>query len=260
MTDTEDNWYKSWFNTKDYLDLYKHRDSHDALKIVSLIFDNIELPKGSNVLDLACGAGRHSVLFAKKGLMVTGIDLSAFLIKQAKIHLEKDYINFRDKLKFEIRDMRDIKHVNEFDLVVNLFSSFGYFRDDNENEKVIKSISKALKPRAYFVIDFLNSVRLINKLVPYDIKRSGGKYIVQVRKILDGFVEKEILIFRNSGGSSEYPLLNHFNERIKLYSLEDFREMFSKSGLKIMHTFGNYDGSAFVKNSSERLIIFAQKV
>ncbi|RPI14810.1 MAG: class I SAM-dependent methyltransferase [Ignavibacteriae bacterium] len=259
MTDTKDTWFKSWFNTQDYLDLYKHRDSHDASKLVSLIFSNINIPKGSNVLDLACGSGRHSVFFAKKGMFVTGIDLSAFLIKQANLQLENEFLHYKDKLKFEIRDMREIKHVNEFELVVNLFSSFGYFKDDNENEQVIRSISKALKPAGYFVIDFLNREKLINTLVPYDIKRTDGKYIVQVRKIEDGFVEKEILIFRNSDASTDYPVLNHFNERIRLYSLEDFRKMFTHNGLNIINTFGNYDGSIFVKNSSERLIIFAHK-
>jgi hypothetical protein len=82
---------------------------------------------------------------------------------------------------------------------------------------------------------------------------------VQVRKIEDNFVHKEILIFRNSDGSTDYPALNHFNERIKLYSLTDFKRMFLNSGLKAVKTFGNYDGSKFVKNSSERLIIFAKK-
>jgi SAM-dependent methyltransferase len=259
LTGSKDTWYKSWFNTQDYLDLYKHRDSHDASKLVSLIFKNIELPKGANVLDLACGAGRHSVLFAKKGMHVTGVDLSAFLIKQARIELERDNSNYKDMLKFEIRDMRDIKHENEFDLVVNLFSSFGYFSDDNENGLVIKSIAKALKPNGYFVIDFLNRGQLINTLVPYDIKRTDGKYIVQVRRIENGFVEKEILIFRSADKCTDYPVLNHFNERIKLYSLEDFKKMFSSYGLKIIKTFGNYDGGIFVKNNSERLIIFAVK-
>ena len=258
MTEIKDAWYKSWFNTQDYLDLYKHRDSHDASKLVSLIFDNSEIPKGSSVLDLACGSGRHSVLFARRGMKVTGIDLSNYLIRQANMQLEGEYSAYKDKLRFEIRDMREIKHEDEFNLVVNLFSSFGYFKDDRENEQVIKSIERALKHGGYFVIDFLNRERLISTIVPYDVKRTDNKYIVQVRKIEDNFVEKEILIFRNSENSN-YPVLNHFNERIKLYSLSDFKKMFSRSGLKLVKTFGNYDGSKFVKNSSERLIIFARK-
>ncbi len=252
-----DEWYKSWFSTQDYLDLYKHRDNKDASKIVSLIFSNINLPKGSNVLDLACGNGRHSVLFAEKGMKVTGIDLSEYLISQAHSKLLTDYKEYADNLSFEIRDMRDINHENNFDMVVNLFSSYGYFEDDKKNEQVINSIASSLKKDGYFVLDFLNKDYLVNHLVPFDVKRTEGKIIVQVREIKDGFVYKHILIFRNS--DDEYPGLSQFTERIKLYSENDFSQMLNKCGMKVIKMFGDFSGSKYDRNDSERLIIFSQK-
>jgi SAM-dependent methyltransferase len=252
-----DEWYKSWFSTQDYLDLYKHRDDKDASKIVSLIFGNINLPESSNVLDLACGNGRHSVLFAGKGMKVTGIDLSDYLISQACRNKLTDYKDFADNLSFEIRDMRDINHENNFDMVVNIFSSYGYFEDDKENERVIKSISSSLKHGGYFVLDFLNKDYLENHLVPFDVKRTEGKIIVQVREIKDKFVYKHILIFRNSG--DEYPNLSQFTERIRLYTEDDFRKMLNNNGMKVINIFGDFSGSKYDRNDSERLIIFSQK-
>lgn len=252
-----DHWYKSWFSTQDYLDLYKHRDNKDASKIVSLIFKNINLPEGSDVLDIACGNGRHSVLFAEEGMKVTGIDLSDYLISKANSRKLTDYKDYADNLSFEIRDMRNINHENSFDMAVNLFSSFGYFEDDNENERVIKSISGSLKKHGFFVLDFLNKNFLVNRLVPFDVIRTEGKIIVQVREIKDNFVYKHILIFKNTG--DEYPDLSQFTERIRLYTEDDFRKMLAENGMTVINLFGDYSGSKYDRNDSERLIIFSQK-
>jgi SAM-dependent methyltransferase len=258
---TESNaWFKHWFNTQDYLDLYKHRDDTDASKIIKLLFKHITLKKNAEVLDLACGNGRHSVLFARKGFNVTGIDLSKYLISCANEKRKTDYYRYHKKLSFEIGDMRNIAHVKEFDLIVNIFSSFGYFENGKDNEKVIKSISRALKPNGYFLFDFLNKDFLLKNLVPYDIKKEKNKIIIQIRSITDGFVQKNILIIKNNPDETKYPVLNRYMEKIKLYSLDDFKSIYLRSGLKIIKIFGDYEGKNYIKNKSERLIILAGKI
>ena len=254
-----DKWFKKWFNSGDYLDLYSHRNSKDAAKIAGLIFRNIKLPEGAKVLDLACGNGRHSIYFAKKGYDVLGIDLSPFLINSAKSKLKTEYAKHRENLSFEIRDMRSINHKNEFHLVVNLFSSFGYFESSRENQKVISSVSKSLVNKGYFFFDFLNTGYLEKNLVPFDYSAGNRKLIVQVREINKGFVVKNILIAKSKHRAAGLEV-NHFQEIIKLYSIDDFSAIFPKHGLKIIKTFGNYSGSRFNKQKSERLIILAQKI
>ncbi len=256
----EKTWFKDWFNTQEYLDLYKHRDQTDAAKIVSLLFRYITLAPGSRVLDLACGSGRHSVLFARKGFAVTGIDLSRFLIGRANQKKRTEYLNCRHLLTFETGDMRNIQHQSEFDLTVNLFSSFGYFDSESDNQKVLKSVSKALKPNGYFLFDFLNKEYVLKNLVPFDARRENGKLIVQIRDITDGFVRKNILIVKNSPSRSKSPVVNRYMEKIRLYSYKDFKRLFEKFGLRILKTFGNYDGETFSKRESERLIILAEKI
>jgi len=252
------SWFKKWFGTKDYLELYKHRDNADARKIAGLITRTLKLPKGSKVLDVACGNGRHSLIFAAKGFDVLGIDLSTFLISEANKKLRTDYRKQKEHLRFEIRDMRNITHKNEFDLAVNLFSSFGYFEKDAENFKVFKSIARALKPGGYFFFDFLNETQLKKSIVPFDINVRNHNAVVQVRKIKDNAVYKSIYIIRNNP-KGKSPVVNEFYEMIKLYSLAKFTEVFSKYGLKVIKTFGDYSGKRYSKNSSERLIILAQK-
>jgi 2-polyprenyl-3-methyl-5-hydroxy-6-metoxy-1,4-benzoquinol methylase len=253
-----DNWYKKWFSTKDYLELYKHRNSVDASQIAGLITKTLPLQKGAKVLDLACGNGRHSLFFAKKGFDVLGIDLSEYLINEAKKKLNSDYKKYRNNLHFEIKDMRNISHTKEFDLVVNLFSSFGYFEKDSENYKVIKGISNSLKNKGYFFFDFLNAGYLKKHLKPFDECNRNHNVVLQVREIKGNAVYKSIIIIKNNP-KGKTPIVSKFHEMIKLYGLAEFREVFRKYGLNIIKTFGDYSGSKFNVNSSQRLIILAQK-
>jgi SAM-dependent methyltransferase len=210
------------------------------------------------MLDLACGNGRHSIFFAEKGYEVLGVDLSPYLIGEANKKLSLEYSEFREHMKFEIGDMRNLSYKSEFDLVVNLFSSFGYFDEEDQNRAVIKSISRSLKKNGYFFFDFLNSVYLRNNLMAFDIQKRNRNTIIQVREITGKFVKKNILIMRNKPGA-QYPELRRFHEKIRLYTPEDFRIIFRSSGLKILKLFGDYSGKPFNKNRSERLIILAQK-
>lgn len=252
------DWFKKWFNTGDYLDLYNHRDSADAAKIAKLIENTVKLPKGSNILDVACGNGRHSRIFAKEGFNVLGIDLSPYLINEAKKELRKSTDQIKERLNFEIRDMRHLRYKKRFDMVINLFSSFGYFEDDKDNLRVIKGISSSLKKGGYFFFDYLNPVSLRKNLVPFDISIRNHNVILQVRNIKGNSVYKDIAIVKNSK-TSRTPVVSRFNEMIKLYGPEDFKTFFSRFGLKIVRKFGDYQGSTFKKSESERMIIVAVK-
>ncbi len=254
-----DDWYKNWFNNKEYLELYRHRNTADAKLVAKLLMKSVPISKGSKVLDLACGNGRHSVIIASKGLNVLGIDLSPFLISEAKKKLRSDYSKFKNSLRFEIRDMRKIGHKREFDLVVNLFSSFGYFDNDSENRRVISEVSGSLKNGGHFFFDFLNESYVRRNLVPIDMIKRNRKVIIQVREITGGFVKKNIVIIRNSSGKA-YPEINVFHENIRLFTFDELKKMFAHCGLRIIKTFGDYFGTRFTKTSSERLIILARKI
>ena len=155
--------------------------------------------------------------------------------------------------------MKEINHISEFDMVVNLFTSFGYFIKDKDNQKVIKGISTALKPGGYFIFDFLNSMYLKKNLVQFDSTKFDNKASVQVRSIVKDTVIKEIYIISARKPKHYYPDISHYTEKIKLYTIDDFEKMFRKFGLIIEKKFGDYEGSKFHKNRSKRLIIIARK-
>ncbi|MDD5362703.1 MAG: class I SAM-dependent methyltransferase [Ignavibacteria bacterium] len=242
------NWYEKWFSNKYYLELYRHRNEKEARDIINLMQRFVPLPVNSKVLDVCCGAGRHSIELARRGYDVTGIDLSPYLISEAKSGLKKsDEKNL--KARFFIKDMRNFSFKNRFDIVLNVFSSFGYFEKDAENFKVFENVTSSLKKDGYFIFDFLNESYIKKSLVPYSEDKCEGNTIIQKRKIENGFVYKEIFI-----GNSKY------NERIRLYTLTEIQKALKSVNLKTENIFGDYFGSKFNKLNSKRLIIFSRLV
>ncbi|MBT8381066.1 MAG: class I SAM-dependent methyltransferase [Ignavibacteria bacterium] len=242
------SWYRDWFNSEDYLQVYKHRDIVEAETLVKLIQKNTNLSKSSLVLDMACGSGRHSILFAQKGFKATAVDLSERLISEAKKNAKQANVD----IEFIQSDIRDLKLEKKFDLVVNLFTSFGYFDTDEENIIVIKKAKDLLKAGGYFIIDFLNKGFLEKNLIPLSTLSENTTTITQKRSINGNRVEKKITIEKDGK-------IKHFSESVRLYDIDELNNILQSVGFRLLKTFGDFNGNIFEPNSSPRLIIFTQK-
>src|SRR5262249_31310442 len=125
---------------------------------------------GSSILDLGCGSGRHSRYLASMGFDVTGLDLSAESINQAR-KAE------RSNLHFNRQDMRQPFGTGAFHYVFNLFTSFGYFEDPAENLTVIQNVARSLKPGGHLVLDYMNAIHIESRLTAEEvIERDGVIY------------------------------------------------------------------------------------
>lgn len=243
-------WYRDWFRNQNYGVVYKHRDDEEAEQMMDLIERVLGHDPTRRVLDLACGSGRHAISFARRGYgHVTGIDLSPTLLREASADAVAESLNIR----FIESDMRELPE-ETFDLVTNLFTSFGYFMSDDENAAVIHSVADHLTQDGWFVIDFFNSRWVRSHLVAHDerLMKGGTLRLEQTRWIEHGRVEKRLLI-RDNEEAHEYI------ESVRLYELDDFERMFRESGLRTVHRYGNYAGDAYDRERSPRLILFAQK-
>ena len=244
-------WYKEWFSSSYYLDIYRHRDEEDARNLVNLIQRTVSIDTHSKALDIACGAGRHSLELARRGFDVTGLDLSGYLISEAR-RISRKAPEKNLMLKFLIKDMRHFNFKKEFTLAVNLFTSFGYFDRDEENFSVIKNASDSLKKGGYFVLDFINKDYLKENIVGRSRNVSGDEIVIQKRRIEGDFVIKDIKIKKKSNEQN-------YQEILKLYSYAKLKKAFESYNLKVVHTFGDYFGSPFISKKSKRLIIFGKK-
>ena len=240
--DTTD-WFTSWFNTPYYHILYKHRNDADAQFFMRNITSFLNLPKNSYIADLPCGKGRHSVYLNSLGYKVTGGDLSENSILHAK-----QFEN--ESLDFEVWDMRKALE-NKYDAIFNLFTSFGYFDDDNEDITILKSIKNGLQENGVFVMDFLNVEKVKSNIVSEEIKSVDGIDFHIKREIKNGFILKHISFTADNQKHS-------YTEQVKFLTLEKMRTYFDKVSLKIKHTFGDYSLNNFNKNTSDRLILIAE--
>jgi SAM-dependent methyltransferase len=238
----EADWFEAWFG-EDYLRIYQHRDETEAEHVVELIARFLAGRAIASVLDLGCGAGRHSKALCERWWTV-GLDLSAALLKIARREMpDAPYVR---------ADMRELPFAPEsFDLVVNLFTSFGYFEDDRENERVLVCVCDALRRGGTLVIDFLNASQVRSDLVPYDERVEHGITIEQTRSISpdDRFVEKTIRL-RERG--------KEYIERVRLLTPQDLERMLEVAGFAVVARIGDYAGAQW-SETSPRTILFASR-
>lgn len=238
----EADWFEEWFG-EDYLHIYQHRDETEAERAIELIASNVVGREIASVLDLACGAGRHTKVLEERWWTV-GLDLSMSLLKIARLET-KDAPYVR-------ADMRELPFAaHSFDLVVNLFTSFGYFDDDREHVRVLACVGTALKPTGTLVIDFLNAPQVRQSLVPYDERVENGITIEQRRQISpdNRFVEKKITLRERE---------KEYIERVRLLSPKDLERMLITAGFQVDKLFGDYAGRSWTDNSP-RTILFASR-
>jgi SAM-dependent methyltransferase len=240
MIKDKTTWYASWFDTPYYHLLYQERDQSEARKFMDNLTNYLDIPKGGKILDLACGKGRHSRYLNSIGYDVTGVDLSINSITFAK-----QFEN--EKLHFDVHNM--CKPYNDtFDAIFNLFTSFGYFDNDESNLNTIKAIKADLSDSGFGVIDFMNSKYVIDHLVSEDKKTIDGITFKQKRYLEDGYVKKDIL-FSAQGKEHNY------QERVRAFTLEDFKVLFKKAGVQLLNVFGDYKLRKFDIETSQRLIL-----
>ena len=235
-----ENWYSSWFDTPYYHILYKDRNYREAQIFMDNLTHYLNLPEKAKVLDLACGKGRHAIYLNQLGFNVVGADLSENSIAEANK-------NANDTLHFMVHDKREV-FKEKFDAIFNLFTSFGYFEDREDDIKTLIAIKESLSEYGFAVIDFMNSQQVIDNLIPTETKEVDGITFHIKRSVVDGFILKEI-DFENAGQAF------HFTEKVRAYSLEDFQEMMNDTGIYLLDTFGDYKLKKFHKNTSERLIM-----
>ncbi|WP_278035989.1 SAM-dependent methyltransferase [Flavobacterium nitratireducens] len=233
-------WFSSWFDTPYYHILYKERDDRDAQHFMDNLTHYLNLPENAKVLDLCCGKGRHSIYLNQLGFDVIGADLSENSIAEASK-------SANETLHFKVHDMRE-PFEEKYDAIFNLFTSFGYFENDDDNLTTLKAIKNSLTDYGFAVIDFMNVHQVIEMLVPEEVKTVDGIDFHLKRYVADGHIFKEI-DFEDQG--KKY----HFTEKVKALTLQDFEALMDEAGIYLLDIFGDYKLKKYHKTESERLIM-----
>ncbi len=233
----------SWFRDSfadEYRVVYHHRDENEARIVADLIRSRITCAQGGPALDVACGAGRHLRFFTDYRWTV-GLDLSAPLLRMAR--------NANPDALLVMADMRTLPfRSGVFSLVVNLFTSFGYFSDDEQNRQVIAEIARVIARNGWFVLDFFNAVQVRRMLVRFDRRQIGSIVVEQRREIsADGRYIRKDINFVGAGRT--------IHERVRLFELRDLLAMLHDYGFRVTEVFGDYSGGPITTNSPRAILI-----
>lgn len=239
-------WFESWFGSPYYHILYEQRDDEEAEAFADALLRHLSPVPGARMLDIACGEGRLSRSLAARGYDVMGIDLS-----HASISLAQR--SEASNLHFFVHDMRMPFYVNYFDLAFNFFTSFGYFAKPRDHRMAARSFACALKPGGVLVVDYLNRNKVLSGLVPEETVERGGIRF-DIRRHYNGTHFIKEIRFTDRQGTPQ-----HFTERVAAFDLDEFLQLFSKAGLSLVTTFGDYDLRPFTLDESPRLIMVFKK-
>lgn len=228
--------------------LYRERDAREAARFVSAFLNRFPALKPGNIsppraLDLACGSGRYARALIDAGYDADGVDLSENSIQEAR--------RLAPEANFWVGDMRELDFRAQYGIIFNMFTSFGYFEDPSDNEKVLKGVYKALASNGVFVLDYLNPDYALNHLKEEETIEKDGVRFEITRSANETHILKSIKVF---DGPNSYDYV----ERVQIFRLEDFRLMLGQNGFDLMEVWGDYEGSYFDPATNERLIIIGQ--
>ena len=222
-----------------------------AKREVEFILSELSLHKNAYFLDIPCGAGRHSYQLAKKGHRVVGLDIS-----KKCLDIAKNY-NHHKNITYKKRNMADLDHLhNTFDVLINLFTSFGYFSNDRENKKVLSNFYQSLKEDGKIVMQVINRDCLLRKFTPNSWHDWKGHYILSKRSYCPKthYVETNETVINKKTG-----VFKTYFHRLRLYSKTEICTLLKNSGFKKIKVYGDFHGSSFKKLESIRPFYIASK-
>lgn len=231
------------------------KDDHTTVMLsgtdqeVEFILEVLDLPVESAILDLYCGYGRHALELAKRDFQVIGIDDNISFLEIARQKAAEISIN----ASFEQRDMRRLCYDQQFDAVINMFAAFGFF-SDAENEQVINSIHKALKPGGVLLIDLLNKDWMIKNNLTRYWRHPSGDYVLsyKVELVAGRAVMKRELLNQSTGAKTK------FEFGLRVYTLAELTDMLRRQKFLIEAVYGGFDRRPY-NSDAPRMIIMARK-
>jgi SAM-dependent methyltransferase len=245
------DWYRDFFG-REWLDLATQQFAPERTQAqVDFILEVAGLAPGAVVLDLCCGHGRHSIELAKRGYHVVGLDISELSLELARATAADAGV----AVEFIRGDMRDIPYQAQFDLVINLYTAFGYLESQAEDQKVLQAVAKALKPGGRFFIDTINQAWLMRHF-----EARGWS------ELEDGVIMLEDREFDLRTGRNNVTWMMLFpdgrrhdqSHSLRVYTLAEFEAMLMVAGLVLQQAWGSFGGDPYGMDTN-RMILLAER-
>ena len=237
-------WFQEFFG-EEYLRFDRHEETPTEVDFIERVLD---LPRGARVLDLCCGYGRHAIELAGRGVTVTGYDLSPVLLARARQDAKRAGV----EVTWVEGDMRALAFEGCFDGIINMFTSFGYFEEEDENFRVLRKVGEALKSGGRFLIETVNRDFIVRHFISRVWFRAGERTILEERAF-DPISSRSLVDMTVVVGGKE----KRFHHSVRVYSYTEMEMLLAASGLRTVEVFGDFDGSAYSWDAP-RMIVLAE--
>jgi SAM-dependent methyltransferase len=223
-------WWQTFFD-EDYLVTgFRQINRRKTLSDIRFIRRTLPLRKGSRILDVCCGIGRHALELSKLGYRVTGVDYSQSYIEIARKQARKRGL----RTVFEQCDMRTLPYRSAFDSAICMWTSFGYFDDESDNLATLKRIHRSLKPGGRFLVELINRDWLLANFEPLGWRETKKGYVLERRQmdILRSRLDSEWIHTDGSETSRKHLSL-------RVYSVHELVGLLADAGFKMEKIFGD---------------------
>ena len=252
MNQIDRRWYADTrLHSEDYFRVFPLPDAEETARQVEGLIRFLGLPAGARVLDLACGWGRIAVPLAERGYRVTGLDLSDAFLARAREAAQGAGVD----IDFQRADMREIPFAGEFDAVIMMLSAFGVLESDDEDEKVLAAVARALRPGGRFLLDQTSREWVIRNFGSRAwAEREDRVVVLQERELnlLESRNYVRMTIIEPDGSRRAY------DHTFRFYTLTEFAGMLGRAGLAYRAVWGDFDGSPYTLDT-RRMIVLAEK-
>lgn len=241
-------WFDEYFDDT-YIQTYTHLNWERTGKEVDFLEKVLSLTPEMEIMDVPCGFGRHSIELTRRGFKVTGIEYNQTQIDFAeRLMIEK-------QAPFEIiqADMRNLPLSRKFDVLINFFTSFGYF-DDQDNDKTLKNFFEVLKPGGRILMEMGNRDFILKNYLPSNVSRLDDGTLFIEERSYDPYTGRMSAIHTlvSPDGNIRERKLDH-----RTYTLYELIAMFKSQGFEILNVYGDKDTE--FQTFSRRICLIAKK-
>jgi SAM-dependent methyltransferase len=245
MASPNPDWWRTWFGPS-YLELYDEALRERTPIEIAQLEGFLQIRPPLRILDLPCGQGRHAIELARRGYDVTGVDLSPFLLNVAETRAREAGVAVR----WQLGDMRHAFDGEPFDLIINLFTSFGYFAEPADDRLVVRAAAAMLKAGGRFLLEVINGDRLMANFQEREWF-TVGQIAAMERRALD--VSARRMVVERTVSSKKHREVNL--HALRLYGGRELLELLASEGFDRVELFGDWNGEPLTPNSLRVLAV-----